>query len=91
MDPHDALRGLYISDEQAIALVSEVEEPSAPPTLSVAAERLALGAIDRMVLALCAAPELILGSGASTRTCTTTSRASWRALAWRPSCSSTSP
>ncbi len=58
MDPHDALRGLYISDEQAIALVSEVEEPSAPPTLSVAAERLALGAIDRMVLALCAAPEL---------------------------------
>jgi ATPase family associated with various cellular activities (AAA) len=57
-DPHDALRGLYISDEQAIALAADGGEPPSPPALIFAAERLGLGAIDRLVLALCAAPEL---------------------------------
>jgi hypothetical protein len=57
-DPHDALRGLYISDEHALALAAEEDGPPAPPTLSVAAERLGLGAVDQLVLALCAAPEL---------------------------------
>ena len=57
-DPHDALRGLYISDEQAVALAADGGEPPAPPALIFAAERLGLGAVDRLVLALCAAPEL---------------------------------
>jgi hypothetical protein len=60
-DPHDALRGLYISDEQALALAadgSERDRVPAPPALALAAERLELGGIDRLVLALCAAPEL---------------------------------
>ena len=57
-DPHDALRGLYISDEQAVALAADGGEPPAPPALIFAAKRLGLGAIDRLVLALCAAPEL---------------------------------
>jgi hypothetical protein len=56
-DPHDALRGLYISDEQALRLAAS-EGPKAPATLSFAAERLGLSRIDAVVLALCAAPEL---------------------------------
>ena len=52
------MRGLYISDEQALALAADGSEPPAPPALSLAVERLGLGAIDRIVLALCAAPEL---------------------------------
>jgi len=57
-DPHDALRGLYISDEQALALAADGGQPPAPPALSFAAERLGLSLIDRLILALCAAPEL---------------------------------
>ena len=57
-DPHDALRGLYISDEHALALAADGGEPPAPPALSFAAERLGLSPIDRLILALCAAPEL---------------------------------
>jgi hypothetical protein len=57
-DPNDALRGLYISDEQALALAADEREPVAPPALAFAAERLGLTAADRLVLALCAAPEL---------------------------------
>ena len=58
-DPHDALRGLYISDEQALALAADGGEVAGParrwpsrPSASGSA------AIDRIVLALCAAPEL---------------------------------
>ncbi|HTP19634.1 MAG TPA: ATP-binding protein [Solirubrobacteraceae bacterium] len=57
-DPHDALRGLYISDEHALALAADGGEPPATPALVLAAERLGLGPIDHIVLALCAAPEL---------------------------------
>lgn len=57
-DPDDSLRGLYISDEQALALSSE--PGPAPPALQLqeAAARLGLDALDSSVLALCAAPEL---------------------------------
>ena len=57
-DPHDALRGLYISDEHALALAADGGEVPAPPALAFAAERLGLVGIDPIVLALCAAPEL---------------------------------
>ncbi|MGO9973774.1 MAG: ATP-binding protein [Solirubrobacteraceae bacterium] len=64
-DPDDALRGLYISDEQALALASG-EQPAddaspaqdAAARLSIATQRLDLDALDSSVLALCAAPEL---------------------------------
>ena len=57
-DPNDSLRGLYISDDQAIALSSR--SGPAPPAvrLEEAAARLGLDALDSLVLALCAAPEL---------------------------------
>jgi hypothetical protein len=57
-DPDDSLRGLYISDEQALALAAE--PGPAPPAvrLEEAAARLGLDALDSSVLALCAAPEL---------------------------------
>jgi hypothetical protein len=57
-DPNDALRGLYISDEQALRLAAEGGEAPAPVALSFAAERLGLDGIDAVVLAMCAAPEL---------------------------------
>jgi hypothetical protein len=57
-DPHDALRGLYISDEQALRLAAEGGEEPGLTALSFAAERLGLGAVDAVVLAMCAAPEL---------------------------------
>ncbi len=64
-DPDDALRGLYISDEQALALAAEGGRPQASSPLADAsvrlaqtAERLGLDALDSSVLALCAAPEL---------------------------------
>jgi hypothetical protein len=56
-DPHDALRGLYISDEQALRMAASGGS-SAPPALGFAAERLGLDRIDAVVLAMCAAPEL---------------------------------
>ena len=64
-DPDDALRGLYISDEQALALAAEGGRPHAAGPLADAstrlaqtAERLGLDALDSSVLALSAAPEL---------------------------------
>ena len=57
-DPHDALRGLYISDEQALALAADGGERPGPTALALAAERLGLEAIDHIILTLCAAPEL---------------------------------
>jgi hypothetical protein len=57
-DPHDALRGLYISDEHALRLAADGGDAPAPATLSFAAERLGLNRIDAVVLAMCAAPEL---------------------------------
>jgi len=57
-DPDDALRGLYISDEKALALASGSFSVDAEPRLADAAERLGLDALDSAVLAVCAAPEL---------------------------------
>jgi hypothetical protein len=57
-NPDDALRGLYISDEQALALADDVGSQDADPLLAAAAERLGLDALDAAVLAVCAAPEL---------------------------------
>jgi hypothetical protein len=54
----DALRGLYISDDQALALAGELASEGAEPLLAAAAERLALDELDTAVLAACAAPEL---------------------------------
>jgi adenylate kinase family enzyme len=54
----DALRGLYISDEQALALAGDIGSQDAEPLLATAAERLGLDALDAAVLAVCAAPEL---------------------------------
>lgn len=57
-DPHDVLRGLYISDEQALALADADAETPELPALTLAATRLGLSPLDRLILALCAAPEL---------------------------------
>jgi hypothetical protein len=57
-DPDDSLRGLYISDEQALALASEPGPTPPAVRLEEAAARLGLDALDSSVLALCAAPEL---------------------------------
>ena len=56
--PDDALRGLYISDEQALALAGDLGSQNADPRLELAAARLGLDALDAAVLAVCAAPEL---------------------------------
>jgi len=57
-DPDDALRGLYISDEQALALASDTSASRADPRVAAAARQLGLDALDAAVLAVCAAPEL---------------------------------
>ena len=57
-NPADALRGLYISDEQAQALADDLGASDADPLLAAAAERLGLDALDAAVLAVSAAPEL---------------------------------
>ncbi len=54
----DALRGLYISDDQALALAGDVGAQEGDPRLAAAAERLGLDDLDAAVLAVCAAPEL---------------------------------
>jgi AAA+ superfamily predicted ATPase len=62
-DPDDSLRGLYISDEQALAL-AQADAHLAGPLAAAAArlaqteERLGLDPLDSAVLVLCAAPEL---------------------------------
>jgi ATPase family associated with various cellular activities (AAA)/Winged helix domain, variant len=57
-DPDDSLRGLYISEEQALELATREVRPDSGPELAVASDRLGLARLDSLVLALCAAPEL---------------------------------
>ena len=57
-NPGDPLRGLYISDEQALALAADGGAENADARLADAAARLGLDALDTAVLGLCAAPEL---------------------------------
>jgi hypothetical protein len=56
--PDDPLRGLYISDAQALALAADPVVLSAGARLEEAAGRLSLDALDAAVLGVCAAPEL---------------------------------
>lgn len=62
-NPTDPLRGLYISDEQALTLAAEADALSVDARLSEVAARLGLDALDTAVLGLCAAPELDPGYG----------------------------
>jgi ATPase family associated with various cellular activities (AAA) len=57
-NPGDPLRGLYISDDQALALAADAKAEDADALLADAAARLGLDALDAAVLGLCAAPEL---------------------------------
>jgi hypothetical protein len=57
-NPDDALRGLYISDEQALELAAETSPGDPDERLRIAAGRLGLDALDSAVLGICAAPEL---------------------------------
>src|SRR5262249_45007857 len=57
-NPDDSLRGLYISDEQALSLAEAGRAESADARLAEAAALLGLDALDGAVLAACAAPEL---------------------------------
>ena len=57
-NPGDPLRGLYISDDQALALAADGGAENADARLADAAARLGLDALDTAVLGLCAAPEL---------------------------------
>ena len=57
-NPGDPLRGLYISDDQALSLAADVDAQDADARLADAAARLGLDALDAAVLGLCAAPEL---------------------------------
>jgi hypothetical protein len=57
-NPGDPLRGLYISDDQALSLAADLEAHDADARLADAAARLGLDALDTAVLGLCAAPEL---------------------------------
>lgn len=57
-DPADPLRGLYISDEQAIELAAGPLRARGEEGLAAVAARLELDALDAAVLGLCVAPEL---------------------------------
>ena len=57
-NPGDPLRGLYISDDQALALAADAQADDADARLADAGARLGLDALDTAVLGLCAAPEL---------------------------------
>src|SRR3954469_7400818 len=57
-NPGDPLRGLYISDDQALALAADAQAQDADARLADAGARLGLDALDNAVLGLCAAPEL---------------------------------
>jgi hypothetical protein len=57
-NPGDPLRGLYISDDQALALAEGAGGEDADARLADAASRLGLDALDTAALGLCAAPEL---------------------------------
>jgi ATPase family associated with various cellular activities (AAA) len=57
-NPTDPFRGLYVSDDLAVALTRTRSGPGLDERLALAAERLELDALDATVLAVCAAPEL---------------------------------
>src|SRR5215468_1370751 len=57
-NPDDALRGLYISDEQALSLAASTSAGELDALLGEVAERLELDALDAAVLAVCVGPEL---------------------------------
>jgi hypothetical protein len=57
-NPDDALRGLYISDEQALSLATASSAGDLDARLGEATDRLGLDALDGAVLAVCAGPEL---------------------------------
>src|SRR3954452_19214451 len=58
-NPTDPLRGLYISDEQALSLAGEGEGTGGTDDrLAEAGRRLGLDALDTAVIGMCAAPEL---------------------------------
>jgi hypothetical protein len=57
-DPSDSLRGLYISDDQAVALAAGAGAAGADERIAEAATLLGLDAVDAIVLASCCAPEL---------------------------------
>ncbi len=55
--PIDPFRGLYVTDEQALAMARTADAPDPDARLRRAAELLGLDALDAAVLALSAAPE----------------------------------
>ena len=57
-NPNDPFRGLYVTDELAVAIARSEPRMDPDARLHHAAERLGLDAIDAVVLAVCAAPEL---------------------------------
>ncbi|HXB63731.1 MAG TPA: ATP-binding protein [Solirubrobacteraceae bacterium] len=57
-NPADPFRGLYISDDLARSLAHATPIEDLDARIGTAAQALALGELDREVLALCAAPEL---------------------------------
>ena len=57
-DPGDALRGLYISDEQALETAASAGAGDPGRRLAAAAERLGLDELDSAVLGVCAGPDL---------------------------------
>ena len=54
----EGLRGLYISDEEALSLAAGPASLDADARVAAVAQRLGLDALDSAVLAVCAAPEL---------------------------------
>jgi hypothetical protein len=57
-NPTDPFRGLYVTDELAVAIARSGPLLDPDARLAQAAERLGLDALDAAVLAVCAAPEL---------------------------------
>jgi hypothetical protein len=56
--PHDPLRGLYVSDEQALRLTAGAPVADLDGRLDAIAAALGLDLLEHAVLAVCAAPEL---------------------------------
>jgi hypothetical protein len=56
--PLDPFRGLYVSDQQALRLAREGEASALDERLDEAGAKLGLNALERAVLAVCAAPEV---------------------------------
>jgi hypothetical protein len=56
--PLDPFRGLYVSDQQALRLAREGETSALDERLDEAGAKLGLSALERAVLAVCAAPEV---------------------------------